>query len=957
MAELYFQNVVEHRPDVVQRATYDSLQAFYKYLEHAKKYLERVRYELPWMPLGAVVRLEPPRGTRDLRAFQGALEQVLRGRPLRVREVQGAALEILATRPKVGVVSLDAAPRAGTEVELRAGDTGPWLRAVPVPITSPEDVRGALVEEGTVWIELVEPEDDRRRAVVEAFFDEDTKEVYEVTLGVRQRDDYARNHRIPVLGRDRERLALQLGRLPQTNAVCIRPNTYTVECMMKAVQALEDRPVAGHRPLLRLFENRDRTRGSAWPGLEPLDAPIAWQVLRDEARPGTREQRDFVERALRTPDFMLLEGPPGSGKTTAIVELVLQLAARGKRVLLCASTHVAVDNVIERLKNAKRPGGPVLVVRIGDEDRVAEDVKPYCLHRMARTELGKVRDALAQTKVRSRAQEHMLEALRADDGPEALERILLDCAEVVCGTTIGILKHPDIQHLARSRDEAWEPLFDALILDEASKTPFAEFLVPALLARRWIIVGDRRQLSPYVDEGWIETSVEGALPDGQASRGEIGNALVDSFELVKSRDGALVVASENAELRRIYAAQLAGLFPDEPIVRLDVDKEAPGPLALGAARAVIGSTEAVASVEESLPLATRVVRVSEGELPAVKRRHAARKLRQNEDEESWAHEVSWRLVRDYELRLLPELLSAEGAAATAGSYAQEIEVLMPRAGFEGPLGRVRDAVERVRRVALPSILESLQVGFDPARAGRTGRFWENALALGLPEYAKEPRLVPLRYQHRMHPDIAAFPHARIYGGKLLDTPHDMAADRAFFYPGYRSRSVWLDVRGKEEDHPMRNEAEARVIMVELDALAAWATTQERKDPWSVAILTFYRGQERLLRDRLRKATRQWGQSRYFTFRDRERRILTVELCTVDRYQGHEADIVMLSFVRTERPGFLNSPNRLNVALTRARYQLVLVGDRLFLARQTGRAPLCALLAEDHKRLGHVDLRY
>jgi len=47
---------------------------------------------------------------------------------------------------------------------------------------------------------------------------------------------------------------------------------------------------------------------------------------------------------MSTPNFMFLEGPPGSGKTTAISELIYQLLIRNKRVLLVASTHVAVDN-------------------------------------------------------------------------------------------------------------------------------------------------------------------------------------------------------------------------------------------------------------------------------------------------------------------------------------------------------------------------------------------------------------------------------------------------------------------------------------------------------------------------------------------------------------------------------------------------------------------------------------
>ena len=56
--------------------------------------------------------------------------------------------------------------------------------------------------------------------------------------------------------------------------------------------------------------------------------------------------------------------------------------------------------------------------------------------------------------------------------------------------------------------------------------------------------------------------------------------------------------------------------------------------------------------------------------------------------------------------------------------------------------------------------------------------------------------------------------------------------------------------------------------------------------------------------------------------------MKVEVCTVDRFQGHEADLVFLSLVNSRNKiGFLDNPNRLNVALTRAKYQLVIVGDR------------------------------
>ena len=93
------------------------------------------------------------------------------------------------------------------------------------------------------------------------------------------------------------------------------------------------------------------------------------------------------------------------------------------------------------------------------------------------------------------------------------------------------------------------------------------------------------------------------------------------------------------------------------------------------------------------------------------------------------------------------------------------------------------------------------------------------------------------------------------------------------------------------------------------------------------MLTFYRAQEREIRARLRELTGERGQTRHFRLRQGGAVVATVELCTVDRFQGHEADVVMLSFGRSRGYGFLDSPNRLNVAITRARYQRVTFGRR------------------------------
>ena len=65
-------------------------------------------------------------------------------------------------------------------------------------------------------------------------------------------------------------------------------------------------------------------------------------------------QREAVAVALTRPDVAIIHGPPGTGKTTTLVELLHQAVAQSKmRVLACAPSNVAVDNLLERLSRVK----------------------------------------------------------------------------------------------------------------------------------------------------------------------------------------------------------------------------------------------------------------------------------------------------------------------------------------------------------------------------------------------------------------------------------------------------------------------------------------------------------------------------------------------------------------------------------------------------------------------------
>lgn len=751
----------------------------------------------------------------------------------------------------------------------------------------------------------------------------------------------SKESRIKVLETCDDPPALLLDRMPRTEdqeedeigksgRLFLRPNTVPLDRQITALERLLNEPLPSHAPLIRLLTTR-----STWPDFERDDLQEnEWCILRDVEYDGTDEQRRFVETALETPDFAILEGPPGSGKTTAICELILQAARRGQRILLVASTHVAVDNVLEEIIDWRdRPDSEdlVLPVRIGDENRVESDgVKDFILKNCVQSFLDDLMDFLERPQDVSPeaepARQYLRDALIKDSrnqSREDFEQFLLDGANLVCGTTIGILKHPAMRN-------GVEP-FDMMILDEASKTTFSEFLVPALHARKWIIVGDIKQLAPYIDDGEFSSNLQEMLSEEDAQ------ICMNTFAAEKGDYGKpmpVLVATDSDQEKQKYLDQANE--NGVPVANLDEPLEMQ-PLY---ASLMVGKPESIAKCEARLPGDLRILNGPLPSLPTFERHRAAMRVESPEEEQDWSEELAWRLIRAYELR-------QDGVSRER--YDDDIEALIPV--WDEVNRKIKDDLRYLRRVGLPSILELLQVGFEPYEGQRN----EVVLTHGLPGCAKKKRLASLKYQHRMHPDISRFSREQFYSydGKVLLQDSRKAIGRDWGYDRYPMTAAWVNVEGHQLSGN-RNEIEADRLKYELDEFLIWAHQNPPAEDgpfdgtYEVAVLTFYRGQEAVLREHLQRKFGQRNKRNFYVQREGEKDaapLVHVTLCTVDRFQGHEADIVFLSFVKTRSVGFLNSPNRINVALTRARYQLVLLGDRGNFRRQQG-SELLQQLAEN-----------
>lgn len=792
-----------------------------------------------------------------------------------------------------------------------------------------------LREDGSQWVELIACSDRSNEpdATFRQFLGDETKEVYECappshSAEKRERRTYFRDdHCITILRRDWSMRRLLLERAPVFPELAIKPNTYPLDKQIEAIERLRSEPAEAHLPLLRLLQER-RYADAHWPTLAPIPEP-EWAVLKDDSRDGTLEQREFVRRALATPDFAFLEGPPGSGKTTAICELILQAVSRGERVLLSASTHVAVDNVLERIADGQH--NEIIAVRIDrrDDDETPESVKGLRLERFVQAERRKLQDFHHRQAQPSLAQALFRRGLDAEaDGEDMVERLILESANLVAGTTIGILQHPDLKSARRTKTT--EPPFDMLIVDEASKTTFQEFLVPALWAKKWILVGDPRQLSPYADDADLAPNVRACLP--AEWKREMCLTVAEAADGDVASEGKVfvnVADAMQADFLRRQALARASDTHVEVLSEPDIKDDAATAVRLADAAILVGQKEDFRRLDGTLPL--DIARLN-GQFDDVWHRRRAAWLDfagiDSEEQLRWETEIAWRLARDYEMRWLPE--------QERPNSGEQIERLLP----VDDSGSVLDAINQVARLALPSILESLMQGVG-GRGESRGREHITARSDGLRSlgwgsrdiYAE--RAVLLTFQHRMHPDISARPRQLFYNDEALQDAKGMSARRAWSCDCFGDhRAVWIPVEGRDRNN--RNEKEAQALCRQLERFLQWSEKNPRSDggAWEIAVLTFYRGQEALLRESLNNSRNVLtGYGSYARHGLSGKVVATIKLCTVDRFQGHEADVVFLSFVKTRSVGFLQSLNRLNVAVTRARYQLVLFGAQRFFGSQ------------------------
>lgn len=278
---------------------------------------------------------------------------------------------------------------------------------------------------------------------------------------------------------------------------------------------------------------------------------------------------------------------------------------------------------------------------------------------------------------------------------------------------------------------------------------------------------------------------------------------------------------------------------------------------------------------------------------------------------------NYREIRDLESRIINDVLSGAEVLCTtnigAGHFTLQDRkfpiVLIDEATQASEPSSLVPIVKGARQLILVGDHRQLPptvISQNAEDGGLNIPLFERLIDNGIPSHM-------LTTQYRMHSTIREFPSARFYDNRLEDGCNDSERPPAagFLWPDWNKPVAFVPVHGSEIQDPTSSsksnmDEAAMVVQIVNDLLAAGDLSPE-----DVGVISPYSGQVRLIRQLFDEA------------------VDGLEIKSVDGYQGREKEIIVLSTVRSNTEGnvgFLSDYRRLNVALTRAKRGLIVIGD-------------------------------
>ncbi len=247
----------------------------------------------------------------------------------------------------------------------------------------------------------------------------------------------------------------------------------------------------------RVAELREIIEGTEKPSFEKIDDSLIIPQL-------NLSQNRAVRHILSANDIAVVHGPPGTGKTTTIVQAIRLILQSEKQVLVCAPTNTAVDLLTEKLIEQG-----VNVLRVGHPARVSEDLQKTTIDGQIQSHINykdiknlrrnaeeyfrmasKYKRTFGKEDAKQRAM-YYTEARNCIKESRLLEDYIVDSlfdnAQVICCTPV-----------TSTNKTLTKKKFNTLFFDEASQALEAISWIPLLKCNRVIFSGDHFQLPPVV---------------------------------------------------------------------------------------------------------------------------------------------------------------------------------------------------------------------------------------------------------------------------------------------------------------------------------------------------------------------------------------------------------------------------------------------------------------------------
>jgi|GEM_PF-3600352 len=285
-----------------------------------------------------------------------------------------------------------------------------------------------------------------------------------------------------------------------------------------------------------------------------------------------KSQKDAIRHALSNNKTTAIIGPPGTGKTTVITEIITNFIRDEKSVLCLATSHVSVDGIIEKIKQEDYKIFPIRLGRSNKikytkntieniDETIKNEVREYLQNKLSlnylpdwmKSDLIFTKNTHDETNQNRKCLNENLEKLESkfisrknqlktsflDLNDKSIEELLDTHNHLfpLFSTQIGF---NEIFFSEDNRVKKYKKGFDVLIIDEASRLSIPEFVLSAMYAKKIILVGDDKQLQMIIPDYLVKA----------CHNGQIHNVLLKSaFTNMISAKGVETIKMLNTQYR------------------------------------------------------------------------------------------------------------------------------------------------------------------------------------------------------------------------------------------------------------------------------------------------------------------------------------------------------------------------------------------------------------------------